>query len=179
MIQTIAIDLDSVLADVMIVWIDEYNKINKTNIKKSDITEWDIHKILPISKKKSTSLFTNTWVKRWEEIPLTKKNNPDVINDIKRKGYRISIITKRERNTIPFVSFWLDKNKIIYDEIVFVFDNQPKMKYPFDLLIDDSPDNLRNLQYPKKGIIYDQPWNKNFYCKRISSLDEIIKILNL
>lgn len=178
MIQTIAIDLDSVLADVMIIWIDEYNNINKTNIKKSDIIKWDIHKILPISKEKCTNLFTNVWARRWEEIPLTKKNNPKVIEDIKRKGYRISIITKRARSTVPFVSFWLDLNKIIYDEIIFIFDDQPKMKYPFDILVDDSPDNLKNIHHPKKGIIYDQPWNRNFCGNRINSLHEIIKILD-
>ena len=46
--KTIALDLDSVLADVMQIWIEEYNSIFKTNVKKQDIFEWHIDNILPL-----------------------------------------------------------------------------------------------------------------------------------
>ncbi|HJU95967.1 MAG TPA: hypothetical protein VJ643_08045, partial [Nitrososphaera sp.] len=41
-VKTVAIDVDSVLADVMLVWTDEYNKRNKTQITKKEIAKWDI-----------------------------------------------------------------------------------------------------------------------------------------
>lgn len=36
---TIALDLDSVLADVMRIWLEEYNAIFNTDIKKRDISD--------------------------------------------------------------------------------------------------------------------------------------------
>ena len=36
-VRTVAIDVDSVLADVMLVWSDEYNKKNKNSISKKAI----------------------------------------------------------------------------------------------------------------------------------------------
>ena len=37
--KTIALDLDSVLADVMLIWIDEYNFKFNTAIKKQDLSQ--------------------------------------------------------------------------------------------------------------------------------------------
>jgi 5'(3')-deoxyribonucleotidase len=48
--KTVAIDLDSVLADVLITWINEYNRLKNANIAKEDIIVWDIHTILPITE---------------------------------------------------------------------------------------------------------------------------------
>ena len=72
--KTIAIDLDSVLADVMIIWIEEYNRIRGSNIIKNDITVWDIHNILPINEIECNILFSMVWKNRWKEIPPTNKN---------------------------------------------------------------------------------------------------------
>ena len=48
-VKTVAIDVDSVLADVMLVWTDEYNKRNKAQITKKEIANWDIPTVLPIT----------------------------------------------------------------------------------------------------------------------------------
>ena len=66
---TIALDLDSVLADVMQIWLEEYNAIFNSKIKKRDISDWHIHNILSISKQQITDLFIMVWKKRWQDIP--------------------------------------------------------------------------------------------------------------
>jgi 5'(3')-deoxyribonucleotidase len=35
--KTLAIDLDSVLADVVVTWVNEYNRLKDSNIVKEDI----------------------------------------------------------------------------------------------------------------------------------------------
>jgi len=70
--KTVAIDLDSVLADVVVTWVDEYNKIKDSNIVKEDIVAWDIHTLLPITETESNSLFSDVWIYRWKDIPLLK-----------------------------------------------------------------------------------------------------------
>jgi 5'(3')-deoxyribonucleotidase len=177
-VKTVAIDVDSVLADVMLVWTDEYNKRNKAQITKKEIAKWDIPTILPITPNQVYRYFTYVWKHRWREIPPTEPKIDEVMKRIHRKGYRISIITKRERPTAPYVSKWLDFYRVYTDELLFIYDAVPKANYPFDILIDDAPKNLIDIISPKSAILFNQPWNKNFnWPVRVNSLSEAEKLL--
>ena len=175
--KTVAIDLDSVLADVLVIWVNEYNRLKDANIAKEDIIVWDIHTILPITETESESLFYDVWKYRWKDIPPTQKDIGKIIERLKLENYRISILTKRERKTIPYVFNWLETNYINYDELICIFDSTPKSIYPFDILIDDAPHNIIDIKLPKKGILFNQPWNKNFdWPLRINLLSDVFQI---
>jgi 5'(3')-deoxyribonucleotidase len=177
-VKTVAIDVDSVLADVMIIWTDEYNKRNKAQITKDEIANWDIPTILPISTDQVYRYFTYIWKYRWREIPPTEPKIAQVMRRIHLKGYRISIITKRERPTAPYVAKWLDLHRIYTDDLLFIYDAVPKANYPFDILIDDAPKNLVDVIAPKSAILFNQPWNKNFdWPVRVNSLSEAERLL--
>jgi 5'(3')-deoxyribonucleotidase len=177
-IKTFAIDVDSVLADTMIVWTNEYNKRKGTNITKNDITSWDISRILPVSSTEISSLFNYIWKYRWQEIPPSRAKLGDTTRRIHRLGYRISILTKRERPTVPYVAKWLDHYDVFSDDLLFVYDDMPKAEYPFDIIIDDAPSNLIDLIPPKLGILFNQPWNKDFdWPIRVNSLEETEQML--
>jgi 5'(3')-deoxyribonucleotidase len=177
-VRTVAIDVDSVLADVMLVWSDEYSKRNKRSITKKDITAWDIPTILPITPDEVYKYFSHVWKFRWREIPPTEPVIGDVTKKMHRKGYRISILTKRERPTAAYVAKWLDFHKVYADELLFVYDGVPKANYPFDVLIDDAPKNLVDVVPPKSAILFNQPWNKTFnWPVRVNSLSEAEKLL--
>jgi len=178
MVKTVAIDVDSVLADVMLVWADEYSKLNKTKVTKNQIVNWDIPTVLPITPDQVYRYFSYVWKYRWREIPPTEPKIGDVTKRIHRKGYRISIITKRERPTVPYVAKWLDLHHIYADELLFIYDAVPKASYSFDVLIDDAPKNLLDIVAPKSAILFNQPWNKNFdWPVRVDSLSEAEKLL--
>src|SRR5215217_321324 len=103
-VKTVAIDVDSVLADVMLVWTDEYNKRNKAQITKKEIANWDIPTVLPITPPQIYRYFTYVWKYRWLEIPPTEPKIGEVTKRIHRKGYRISIIQSErgpQRPTCP------------------------------------------------------------------------------
>jgi 5'(3')-deoxyribonucleotidase len=177
-VRTVAIDVDSVLADVMLVWADEYSKQNKSKITKEDITRWDIPTVLPITPDQVYRYFSHVWKNRWREIPPTEQGIGDVTKRIHRKGYRISIITKRERPTAPYVAMWLDMHKIYADELLFIYDAVPKANYPFDVLIDDAPKNLVDVVAPKSAILFNQPWNRDYdWPVRVDKLSEAEKLL--
>ena len=176
--KTIAIDVDSVLADVMLIWADEYSKRNKVRVTKKEILSWDISTVLPITPNRIYRYFNHVWKYRWREIPPTEPDIGDVIERLRHKGYRISIITKRERPTAPFVAMWLDRHRIHADELLFVFDSVSKANHPFDVLIDDAPLNFADIIAPKSAILFNQPWNKDFdWPKRINMLSEAEKLL--
>jgi 5'(3')-deoxyribonucleotidase len=177
-VRTVAIDVDSVLADVMLVWSDEYSKKKNKVVTKKDITAWDIPTILPISPDEVYKYFSHVWKFRWREIPPTEPKIGEVTKRIHRKGYRISILTKRERPTAAYVAKWLDMHKVYADDLLFVYDAVPKANYPFDVLIDDAPKNLIDVMPPKSAILFNQPWNTNFkWPVRVNSLSEAEKLL--
>ncbi|HXS59348.1 MAG TPA: hypothetical protein VN703_00875 [Candidatus Sulfopaludibacter sp.] len=176
--KTIALDLDSVLADVMYTWLEEYNLIYNTSIIKQDIIEWDLHNILPLSEKCIHDLFTHVWKYRWKDIPPTSTDISIVTDLLQKAGYRISIITKRDRATMSFVANWLDLHNIYFNDIVFIFDNTSKACYPFFLLVDDSPINAVEIFYPRRIVIFDQPWNKTLTnYPRIRKLNELFNLI--
>lgn len=178
MVKTVAIDVDSVLADVMLIWADEYSKRSKAKVTKSQIVNWDIMTVLPITPDQVYRYFSYVWKYRWREIPPTEPKIGDVTKRIHRKGYRISIVTKRERPTVPYVAKWLDLHRVYADELLFIYDAVPKASYPFDVLIDDAPKNLVDIVAPKSAILFNQPWNKNFdWPVRVDSLSEAEKLL--
>ncbi|MGH9995041.1 MAG: 5' nucleotidase, NT5C type, partial [Nitrososphaeraceae archaeon] len=98
--KTFALDFDSVLADTMVIWIKEYNERHHTNITKDDIYAWDISKILPITPEEISKLFNYVWEYRWREIPPCEPNQNSTIENIHKSGFRISILTRRERPTV-------------------------------------------------------------------------------
>ncbi|MDP9286659.1 MAG: hypothetical protein M3P08_00460 [Thermoproteota archaeon] len=176
--KTLSIDFDSVLADTMIVWTKEYNKLKNTNITKSEITYWNIGMILPLSADEISTMFNYVWQHCWRNIPPSEPGQSEIIKRIRRRGYRISILTKRERPTIAYVAKWLDYHDIYSDDLIFIYDNRPKAEYPFDILIDDAPSNLVEITPPKVGILFNQPWNKDFnWPLRVNSLREVEQIM--
>jgi uncharacterized protein len=172
--RTLAIDLDSVLADTMKLWTAVFSRINKTRITKDEITSWDITKILPISAAEISNIFIYVWTRLWKDIPPSEPNLADIVNRIHKKGYRISILTKRERPTVSYVANWLDYHDIFSDDLIFVYDGTPKANYQFDILVDDAPVNMIDITPPKMGILFNQPWNVGFnWPIRVSSLSQM------
>ena len=176
--KTFAIDFDSVLADTMIIWTEEYNKLKHTNITKSQITAWDIDKVLSLSPEEVSRMFNYVWRNRWHDIPPSEPRLDEITKRIHRRGYRISILTKRERPSVTYVAKWLDYYDIYSDDLVFIYDNTPKAGYPFDIIIDDAPINLVDITPPKVGILFNQPWNKDFnWPLRVNTLREVEQIM--
>jgi len=176
--KTLSIDFDSVLADTMISWTKEYNKLKHTNITKSEITYWNIGMILPLSADEISTMFNYVWQSCWRDIPPTEPGQSEILKRMRRRGYRISILTKRERPTVAYVAKWLDYHNIYSDDLIFIYDNTPKAHYAFDILIDDAPNNLVHITPPKVGILFNQPWNKNFnWPLRVNTLRELEQIM--
>ncbi len=176
--RTLAIDLDSVLADTMVIWVEEFNKRNNSSINKDNIISWDISKTLDISITEVSDIFTCIWDKRWKDIPSTEPSIGNTVSNLHGKGFRISILTKRYRSSVSNVIKWLDFHKIHCDDLLFVYDDAPKTNYPFDILVDDAPINFSQLVHPRIGILFNQPWNKNFtWPMRIDSLSEVINLV--
>lgn len=172
--KTLAIDLDSVLADTMLIWIQEYNERKKANILKNDIVSWDISQVFEIEVEEISQIFTEIWQRHWRKIPPTEPNLDVTTKNLHNRGFRISILTKRFRPSVANVAKWLDLYDVYCDDLLFVYDDRPKAEYPFDILVDDAPVNLLSIKKPKLGILYNQPWNMDFvWSTRIDKLNQL------
>lgn len=178
----IALDVDSVLADVIIPWSKNYKLLYGKIINKSDINTWDFWKKLELNKKQFNEIFTITWNK-WKDIPPTEKNLSNKINKLHEFG-KIDIVTSRSTETISNVKKWLNWQNITYKKFIHVSSQSLKGNLPYDIFIDDSPHNVVNaIKFNKYSILYNQPWNQQVKLHkklfRVNNFNEAIKIMKI
>ena len=175
----IALDVDGVLADVIISWINFSNSI-RPYISKNQVTDWEFWKKFDINPFDFYSELSSCW-KNWQSVPTTQENLSNITKNLSTIG-QVDIVTARERSTDSFVQNWLNHHNISYHSYVSVIDGPMKADLDYDVFIDDSPLNaIKFLEHNKKVILYSQPWNQHISNNglfRISNLSESIEIIN-
>jgi 5'(3')-deoxyribonucleotidase len=174
----IALDVDGVLADVIMSWLNYSNSI-RPKIAKHQITNWEFWKEFKINPFDFYSELSLCW-KNWNSVPTTERKLSSVTKSLSKIG-QVDIVTARERSTDSFVRSWLNHHDICYDNYVSVIDGPMKADLDYDVFIDDSPLNAEKfLKNNKKIILYSQPWNQHIQDKkihRIYNLSEAIEKL--
>ena len=175
--MNIGIDLDGVLTNYRKFTIEQGKKyceeigkgklINPEAYNSTDMFDWD----------EKTDL--DFWIKN---IFLYARENPVIegasknIKKMKADGHTIFIITARmvanpednckdeiKEKMRRTVKEWLAKNDIVYDYIIFSTEDKSKhiIENNIDVMIEDSPGNLKNLAKLTKMICVDWPYNKD------------------
>lgn len=172
----IALDVDGVLADVIVSWINYSNSI-RPEIAKHQITSWEFWNEFNIDRYDFYNELSSCW-KNWTSIPTTEKNLSSITESLTNIG-QVDIVTARERSTDSYVKSWLTHHNIVYDNYVSVIDGPMKADLDYNVFIDDSPLNaIKFLKNKKKVILYSQPWNQHISennIHRILNLSEAIK----
>ena len=172
----IALDVDGVLADVIMSWLN-YNNSIRPKLTKHQITNWEFWKEFQINPFDFYVELSLCW-KNWISIPTTEKNLSSITKSLSDVG-QVDIVTARERSTDSFVKSWLDHHEISYDNYVSVIDGPMKADLDYDVFIDDSPLNAEKfLKNNKNVILYSQPWNQHVsenQIYRVSNLFEAVE----
>ena len=172
----IALDVDGVLADVIISWLN-YNNSIRPKIDKHQITNWEFWKEFKIDPFDFYAELSTCW-ENWISIPRTEENLSSSTKALSDIG-QVDIVTARERSTDSFVKSWLNHHEISYDNYVSVIDGPMKADLDYDVFIDDSPLNAEKfLSKNKKMILYSQPWNQQIIQEqihRVSNLSEAVE----
>lgn len=156
----VALDVDGVLADVILPWLERSNRL-RSPLTKDQITTWDFWKACGISQHDFYGELSDCW-RDWRTVPPTEGDLPGSTRDLSRLA-RVDIVTARERSTNRFVERWLDHHGISFDGYVSVGEGTLKAELDYDLFIDDSPINAES--FVRKGrpvMLYAQPWNAGF-----------------
>ncbi|MFQ5969264.1 MAG: hypothetical protein ACE5J2_02050 [Nitrososphaerales archaeon] len=174
----IALDVDGVLADIILVWVDDYNRTHKKSVNKNDIVHWDFWKDLGLNKYSFYQELSKCW-SRWKEVPAMEQGIANAVETLRSVG-KVDIVTAREEATSEYVTQWLEHNDIKYDDYVTVPDGRDKADLGYDIFIDDSPHNvIRIAAKGKNALLYDQPWNKSISDSKIIRIKKLAEAVNV
>jgi 5'(3')-deoxyribonucleotidase len=157
----IAVDLDGVLAESMLVWCKRANKEFGTRLKMEDLDSWSAWKKFPISKDDFYRILDESW-DDWLEIPPTEPDLAEKVSRIEKFG-NLDIVTGRSKRTVEAARNWIDNQKVRYRRFVRVLGWRDKILLDYDVYIDDAPDLMPLISRSPTawGILYERPWNKS------------------
>ena len=157
----ICIDIDGTITDPY-YWLSYANKYFNSNISESEITSYDIHKILNIKQSEYLEFYENFKV----EIHTNQKLRPDVkdILDELHKFNYLYFVTAREKSLELVTFLYLLNHEIPFDEVFILgtHNKVPKAKdLNCDIFIEDSYDNAIELSNSGfKVILLDTNYNR-------------------
>ena len=176
----IALDVDGVLADIIFVWLDQYNNTHKKSITSDDIVQWDFWKEFGYDKYRFYEELSHCW-SRWIDVPPMEQGITATVEKLHSVGV-VDIVTARDASSTKYVKKWLEHNKIKYNDYVAVMRGSDKADLDYDIFIDDSPRNVvRIASKGKNALLYDQPWNRSIIDSkivRIKKLEEAVNVIS-
>lgn len=176
---TVAVDIDGVIYDVIGHMIDKF----KPHLGQLRPSAWDCWPELETTKKEFFEMYAECWKEAAENPKIgskyTDKYSYELFNWLQKQEYiRISILTKRGKNTIADTIKYIHEQDFHYDTLTIITDEQDKRKESFDVIIEDNP---KNFPSDKLGILITQEWNKNEFNYgpfiRVDRLSQVPSIL--
>jgi len=157
----IAVDLDGVLAESMLVWVQRANEEFGTRLRMEDLDSWSWWKKFPISKDDFYRILDESW-EHWQEIPPTEPGIAGKVARIEKFG-DLDIVTGRSKKTVEAARNWVDTQKVRYRRFVRVLGWRDKIFLNYDVYIDDAPDLMPLISQSARawGVLYERPWNRN------------------
>jgi 5'(3')-deoxyribonucleotidase len=157
----IAVDLDGVLAESMLVWCERANKEFGTHLRMEDLDSWSWWKKFPISKDDFYRILDESW-NEWREIPPTEPEIAEKVARIEKFG-NLDIVTGRSKRTVEAARSWVDSQKVRYRRFVRVLGWRDKIFLDYDVYIDDAPDLMPLISRSPRawGVLYERPWNRS------------------
>lgn len=173
----IALDFDGVLADTNGSWLREYNLEFGKDLKLSDLDVWDFFVKFDMSKNKMMDIFGRAWSTTEKLSPL----EPDLTSKTKiiSEYGLVDVVSHVPDRYYDDLKRWLAIHRVVYNDLILT---KSKYELEYDVFIDDSPKNARELTSRNKlCLLYNQFWNEsvreNLYTKRIYNLHHAIHML--
>lgn len=174
----IGIDIDGVLTDEYSFVLDYGTKyFSEKKIKynlHNDI--YDSENIFEVTEKQYND-FWEKYIFYYSENILIRPFASEVIKRLKSDGNDIYIITSRSFTTSEnkykakmqnIVKEWLDKNNVVYDELIFSRNKSDICKEKnIDIMIEDKPENISLISKDRLVICYDHPYNNKLTNENI------------
>jgi uncharacterized HAD superfamily protein len=177
----IAVDLDGVLAEAMIIWCELYNRRYGRSLSFEDIRGWDAWKLANISRDEFFTILDDAW-SEWERMPPTEEDVSQQVKLLNELG-TVDVVTGRSVRTVEQAKEWLKMHEIQYNRFVRTESTVAKIRLDYDVFVDDSPHLMESIasRSTALGILYTRPWNRETrmpsVIRRANSWSEIPPIV--
>ena len=179
--MNICIDIDGTITDPY-YWIESANKYFNKNITADEVTQYELHKIIGITRDEYTDFYNKIKFKLHSEETI-RKDAVEVIQKLAKLN-NIYFVTAREKCLEIVTHKYLNKYEIPYDS-VYVLGSAHKVgtakNLNCDIFIEDSYENAIELSETNfKVLLVDTnynhlPLNKNI--TRVFNWNEIYDII--
>ena len=174
----IGIDIDGVLTDYFNFIVTYGIKFCYDNGIDYNISEEKYYEgeTLHISNNE-VEKFWNQYLEFYCSKYSAREYSSEVIKKLK-KNNEIHIITARNEEGLPedkvglmqiFTRNWLKDNNILYDKLEFISGSKVEycLKNNIELIVEDSPTNIKELSKHINVLCFNAPYNKNIEGKNI------------
>ena len=167
----IAIDVDDTVLDLMSTWLSLYNAEFNDNLKREQITDWNISQFVKSEAKDRMYEYIEYPDVFYGSLPI--ENSLQGINLLKSLGNRIVYITANNPENCKY--HWLVENGFLDNKEDFICALDKSLIY-CDYMIDDKYENIINSW--GFGTLFNQSWNLQYeYSDRATDWDDIIKMI--
>lgn len=183
----ICIDIDGTITDPYF-WLNIANKYFKKNITIDKITEYQIDKIMGVTREEYYDFYNKSKFEMHNEEVRLRENAREIIQEL-IKTNNIYFVTARDKDLKILTYSYLKKNNIPYDD-VFVLGTHYKVdtaeKLKCDVFIEDCYENA--LQLSESGfkvLLIDTNYNRKTLNENIirvfnwNEIHEIVKEIPL
>lgn len=178
--MNIGIDIDGVLLDLERFAIDYGTKFcieENLDIKINIQEYWEGLKF-NWTEEQENKFWNKYIIKYFKQYP-PREFASEIIKKLKKEGNKIYIITARNEEGLPpeeygksqeITKTWLNENNIEYDKLIFAPDSEKLeqcLKNNVEIMIEDSPTNIKNISEKIPVIKYNCSYNENILGKNI------------
>ncbi len=180
--MNIGIDIDGVLTDIEKFMIDYGTKFCLEEGLEINIKQIDYSELITFNwTQEQADRFWKRYFSGYVINEPHRKFAPDVINKFREQGNKIYIITARDEYGLSkeyygkmqqLTKEWLRKQNITYDKLIFARDEEKIsqcLENNIDVMIEDSPRNIKDISRKVKVIKYDCKYNENVEGLNIST----------
>lgn len=177
--KSIGIDLDGVTVNYMPVLIQELNRIYKTNIQYEDVKKFNFEPDFGIPEGAIGKIVCRHARRGVFKTLPAIDDAVNTINELNEEGFRIYIVSSREKEATMDSIDWLDRNGVSFDVAIFSKDKGHYCKrFGIDYLVDDHVKFCRQAQEAgTTPILFGQPWNEESDIMRFETWREIKQYL--
>ena len=186
--MNIAIDIDGVLLDIMVVYCQIFNYKYHTNYAKQDVMDWEFFKYWGVSEKEAFEIFYDIYQDSMS-VPFIDKDAPEIMQKLKELHDIFIVSARNPEYEIPIVKklrFHNIRKGTHYIDLILLH-HKPydiKLTLDFDVYVDDNPNLVESIKAMpnKKLLLFDQPWNQDLTfsknVKRVFNWKDIERELN-
>ncbi len=177
----IGIDVDGVLIDNTTPTLELLFKKTGIRLTMADLTHWNAWEDHGLKTGEILRIMDEAYIQKL--VGPAEPNLGQSLSRLRNHGNKVIIITKRTPKSHPAMVEWIHEHRIPYDGLILCCNEDNKLSYPIDCLIDDHPKGPENaVEYPDKKIfLRDQPWNRNIELvpnvQRVQSIKEVVDLL--